>query len=243
MRRSMLLLLSSASLVLAASQLATAADLTPRYKAQSAEPAWSWTGLYVGVHVGSSWGTVESELPIPGIGPFAAASGTINGFLGGGQIGYNWQTGPLVLGLEADASWTDIKGTSPCLVLLNCQRKVESLGTVAGRLGFTADHALVYVKGGLAWANFKYNTSLLGIQVASADQSEWAPMVGVGIEYSIMPNWSAKAEYNYLGFDKNTVPFAIVGGGAANVNVTQSIHTMKFGVNYRFGGMPLVASY
>src|SRR5262245_39355553 len=112
MRRLGIAALAASSIAIASVSAANAADL-PIRKAPVAAPAWSWIGFYIGAHVGAGWGTIETQ--VPG-GAFAFSSGTVNGFLGGGQVGFNWQTGPIVLGVEADASWTNIQGTTPCVV-------------------------------------------------------------------------------------------------------------------------------
>lgn len=252
------LLAASTSLFMAGAQVAYSADLpTKAPRAPLAAPVWSWTGFYIGAHVGGGWGTIESELAgfpyVPmlesasylgfGGGPFPIASGTVNGFLGGGQIGYNFQSGIVVFGIEADASWTNIKGTTPCLFILSCEREVQALGTITGRLGFTADRALIYVKGGGAWAHVEHDVKLFGTSVTSADKTLWGWTVGTGVEYAITENWSAKLEYNYMDFGSNTLGFPIEEFGTVNVDTTTSIHAVKFGVNYRFGGGPVVARY
>src|SRR5437667_7503625 len=98
---------------------ATAADLAVNPGYRVPPRVWSWTGFYIGAHVGAGWGTKEwtnNTAPV-GILTFAFSSDnshTVNGILGGGQIGYNWQTGPVVWGVEIQASGADIKGKSLC---------------------------------------------------------------------------------------------------------------------------------
>jgi outer membrane immunogenic protein len=241
MNRIALAAFAAGSMAIASS--AGAADLP--IKAPYAAPVvWSWTGFYIGGHVGAGWGTIETETVGGG---FVFSQGTVNGFLGGGQVGYNWQAGPIVLGVEADASATSIKGTSPCIVgIFVCKRNVDWMATFTGRVGFTADRALIYVKGGGAWADFKYTTSVAGLGIATAQQGQWGALVGAGVEYAFAPGWSAKLEYDYIDFGQRTVPFTIVAGGGGavvNINATQNLHQVKFGVNYRFGSGPIAASY
>ena len=236
MRIVVALLLASTSLFTVAPQAAYSADLPAKAArpAPIAAPVWTWNGFYIGAHVGGAWGTIESEFTAVA---FPIASAGVNGFLGGGQIGYNFQSGIVVIGVEADASWANIKGTTPCLIALSCKREVNSLGTVTGRIGFTADRALIYVKGGGAWAHFEYDTSIVGVPIASADKTIWGWTVGTGVEYAITGNWSAKIEYNFMDFQKETVSFAAPVVGPVNVNTTSYIHAVKFGVNYRFAGL------
>ena len=85
----------------------------------------------------------------------------MNGFLGGVQGGYNWQIAPwAVIGVEAQFSWTDLKGTSPCVVVLACTTEHDWVTTLAGRFGVTYDRLLLYVKGGVAWSKVTYSASL-----------------------------------------------------------------------------------
>jgi outer membrane immunogenic protein len=231
------MLVAAAGVAMVSLSSANAADMPLKY--QPVAQAWSWTGFYIGAHVGSGWGTVEAEIPGGG---FALASGTANGFLGGGQIGFNWQSGPVVIGVEADASSTNLKGTAPCLIgILVCKSQVDWMSTFTGRVGFTADKSLVYVKGGGAWANFNSSASILGITLANADKGQWGATIGTGIEYAFAGNWSAKVEYDYLNFGKRTVGFTTIAGGNLNIDMTENVHVVKFGVNYRFGGV--AASY
>ena len=84
-----------------------------------------------------------------------------NGFLGGIQTGYNWQVNNwAVFGVEAQFSWTDLKGTSPCVLVLACSTDHDWITTVAGRFGVTYDRLLLYVKGGIAWSKATYSASL-----------------------------------------------------------------------------------
>jgi outer membrane immunogenic protein len=236
------LLLASTSLLTVGTQAAYSADLP--YKAARpapiAAPVVNWNGFYIGAHVGGAWGTIESQFTAA---PFPIASAAVNGFLGGGQIGYNVQSGIFVFGVEADASWTNLTGTTPCLFVLSCKREADFLGTATGRVGLTADRALIYVKGGAAWAHFEHETSAGGALVATADKTVWGWTVGTGVEYAITGNWSAKLEYNFMDFGKNTLAFSAPIGGGVNVDTTSYVHAAKFGVNYRFGGDAIVARY
>ena len=249
MRIATALLLATTSLFTVGTQTANSADLPVKAArpAPIAAPVWSWNGFYIGAHVGGAWGTVESEFSDF---PFPIASSTINGFLGGGQIGYNIQNGIFVFGIEADASWTNLKGTTPCLFVLTCKREADVLGTITGRVGLTADRALIYVKGGAAWAHIEHDVSAFGTALVSDDKVIWGWTVGTGVEYAITGNWSAKIEYNYMDFGSNTLNFAIPAGipggpgaGTIDVDATTRIHAVKFGVNYRFGGDAIVARY
>jgi len=234
---------------------AIAADLPAKAPVYAAP--FSWTGFYVGAHVGWGWGTGKwsNDCMLDALGacriekgPEPASSYSLNGFLGGGQIGYNWQSGWAVFGVEADASGTDIKGSGDCIRGRQCISKIDALGTITGRFGGAVDHALVYVKGGSAWARRHDTVSVLGDEddasfiSQSWSQTKWGWTVGGGVEYAFAPNWSGKIEHNFLDFGKDTValrePFLLW----VQADVQQVIHTVKLGVNYRFGG-PVAARY
>jgi outer membrane immunogenic protein len=255
--------------------IASAADLRPAYKAPPPPPPmWSWTGFYIGAQGGAALGPVEwqqdvnlAAVGVAGVPPlFSTGSHTVSGAFGGGVIGLNWQAGWVVFGVEADANWADIKGTSNCgvIALWNCRTKIDSFGTITARVGAAVDRALIYVKGGAAWVHNKHDLNLLGLTVAAAgvgtitqpssiDETRWGWVIGTGIEYALPGNWSAKIEYNYMDFGSkdfafNTVPAtALIPGGAGlldRFSITERIHAVKFGVNYRFGwGGPVYAAY
>jgi outer membrane immunogenic protein len=96
---------------------------------------------------------------IPGTGAIGAqlTSQGLRGIIGGLQGGYNYQWAALVFGAEADIDWGNVKGTAACVVVLSCNDKINSFGDVGGRIGFVADKALIYVKGGWAWADQSFN--------------------------------------------------------------------------------------
>jgi outer membrane immunogenic protein len=249
-------LLVGASL-LALAGAASAADLSrPTYKAAPPPPpAWSWTGFYIGAHVGAGWSTTEADITsisAGGLGAFGAqfplSSHNNNGFLGGGQVGFNWQAGWVVIGAEVDAAATDIKGHAPCLVVLSCSTKHDWLVTAAGRLGVTWDRTLVYVKGGAAWADSEYsaNLALGGLAfTANVNDTRVGALFGAGVEQGIAGGWSAKVEYNFIDFgtENYAVPLAVGIPVTVNTDITEKLHIVKFGLNYRFGFDPIVARY
>jgi opacity protein-like surface antigen len=197
---------------------------------------------------------------------------TVNGFLGGVQGGFNYQIGWAVLGVEAQADWSDLKGRDGCFhevapgaafdVSNRCGTTVRSLGTVAGRFGAAFDHTMVFVKGGWGWANDRFslhsssNANFPPSSVwnyADITDTRNGPMVGAGVEQALGANWSVKVEYDYLSLGTKNYTFAgtfvpTVGAStpiAFSTDINQNIHLIKFGINYRFGawGAPLVAKY
>jgi outer membrane immunogenic protein len=179
-------------------------------------------------------------------GPFDDGSHTADGVIGGGQIGFNWQAGPWVLGVEGQVSWADLTGEH----VANFRRstKVNYLGSVAGRIGYAWDRWLLfYAKGGWAFAHDKHELIQVSNNQFIADASEtrsgW--MVGGGLEWAFALNWSAKIEYNFMDFGKDSITFTNFLGQTFPLDIDQHIHLVKVGINYRFGGFgaPVAARY
>jgi outer membrane immunogenic protein len=157
---------------LAATQSAVAADRPLPYKAPPlVEPIFNWTGFYVGVHGGGDWFDKDWFVPLtafniaggcPGC-PTTAGGHRASSWLLGGQVGYNYQLGMVVWGVEVQDSWTRLRGSNPSLFLVGVatdNSKTTSVGTIAARLGVAMDRGLFYVKGGGAWATDKFWTSV-----------------------------------------------------------------------------------
>ena len=129
---------------------AQAADLS----LMPAPPTVSWTGAYAGVHLGSGWGHDTwrtGDGPLANFIPFVGEASS-GGTIGGAQIGYNYQTGRWVLGVEADASFADLQGIAECANgVFICRTRMTALGSATARLGIAFDQFLLYGKGGLGW--------------------------------------------------------------------------------------------
>src|ERR1700722_9739543 len=154
---------------------AAAADLPPRpapapyYKAPAFVQAYNWTGFYIGVNGGGGFGrsTWDSTAPF-----------NISGGLAGGTLGYNYQIGPAVLGVEGDIDWADIKGTTNSACLFGCKTSDHWLSTVRGRLGYAADRFMPFISGGAAFGDIK--TSTPGFAGATQTNVGWT--LGAGLE-------------------------------------------------------------
>jgi outer membrane immunogenic protein len=178
-------------------------------------PYYNWTGLYVGVHAGIGWAD-------PGFGD------TASGFIGGGQIGYNFQINPWwVLGLEAEISGSGVNNSFATFGPIAESINWNSLTTLTPRLGYAVDNWLIYGKVGGAWANVSVNATSFGVPIA-AGGTTGAFVAGIGAEYAFWNNWSAKIEYDIFDFGNN--PGTFVTGNSV------TFQALKFGVNYRFGG-------
>lgn len=227
MRRLTLAILAASGIALSATA-ASAADLgrAPVYKAPPAPApvAYNWAGFYVGGHLGYGWGTDSADATALGAG---AGDVDVDGFLAGAQLGYNWQAGAFVFGLEGDWSWTNGDGdVATGLGTFTAERNWYA--TATARVGYAWDNWLWYVKGGAAWADTDYTLVSPfipgGIATAGDTRSGWT--VGTGVEWALGPQWSAKLEYNYLDFGDDTF---------AGVNYDSENHLVKVGLNYRFG--------
>lgn len=244
-------------------------------------PIFTWTGLYVGLNAGYTWSgkndisvlTTDTGVggftgaQVNGVLPWAVSGAKNDGFIGGGQIGYNWQTGSIVFGLEADiqgvAGAKSNQGlflTAPAFqpVASSYHRSLDLFGTVRGRVGFTVTPTfLLYATGGLAYGQTKLGFSAFGptwgppMAVAtSVSKMSVGWTVGAGAEYAFSPNWSAKVEYLYYDLGRLTTPAAayVYGGNLTTVStsVRNTGHIVRAGVNYKFGWgapAPVVARY
>jgi outer membrane immunogenic protein len=198
----------------------------PAYTAPAV--VYNWTGFYIGGHVGGAF-TDGTNL-----------FGSDARFLGGVQGGFDYQFAPnWVMGIEAQYSW--LGGGNNGGVLFPGGTLVtgnsDQLGSATGRLGYTWGPALLYAKGGYAWRdNNNIGASLVGGAPAAFTTSgnhKDGYTVGAGLEYMFAPNWSANAEYQYYNFGNTTFtsgPADIVGA-----KFRDDEHTVKVGVNYRFG--------
>jgi len=233
-------------------------------------PAWAWAGLYFGPHLGGVLSLADFSDPFgPSIYGDAVRS---PGFLGGGQIGYNWQLSgsPWVLGVEADGSLIDSDGSNTCFaastgtVNSTCRVRPSATATLTARAGYAfgpGGRTLAYAKGGLAWIGDSIDMALnaAGTNVARAaapvpfrsqNVGLWGETVGIGIEHALTPAWSLKAEYDYLHFGNVNVanlgtvsippvPPFIIGVVPPGVSsVSQDLHEIKLGLNYKWGASP-----
>ena len=251
----MLLLASVSTVALIIAGNANSADLPRKAPSMVAATApYSWTGCYVGAHVGWGWGRQNVT---QSSSSFSSASGnTASGGLDssggwfGGQVGCNYQfAGSWVAGLQGDLAGADIngRGDDPLSVLNSSSSpytigvKTDWIESVTGRLGMTAwnDRTLFYVKGGVAWDHNQWDLHDAYLSYTPSQLSEtrsgWT--VGGGVEWAFVANWSAFAEFNYYDFGDGTT-FTQTSGSGANTFSTgsQTIETAKIGVNYKFYG-------
>jgi outer membrane immunogenic protein len=188
---------------------ALAADLprspAPYYPAQAPAGLYNWTGPYAGLNIGYEWGKVTSTVGEP------------SGIAGGGQVGYNWQSGQFVFGGETDIQFSGADDTFAPWKFSN-----PWFGTLRARAGVAFNNVLLYGTFGLAYGSLK--GQFLGLDETRTEVG-WAG--GVGAEYGITPNWSARVEYLYM--DLASRAFTITGAD-------NGLHAnfLRFGLNYHF---------
>ncbi|KRR18197.1 hypothetical protein CQ14_25060 [Bradyrhizobium lablabi] len=212
-----------AGVALSVATAASAADLPARPYAKAPPAAvvaaYNWSGFYIGA-----------------MGGYGSETGGGSGGFGGGTIGYNWQFpgSQFVFGIEVDAAGASIKDSVTedfgGGLLVTSETKINSFGSVTGRAGFAIDAALLYAKGGYAWANNKASLSAVGLGSFSDSQTHTGFTIGGGLEYMFAPNWSAKGEYMFTSLGSETYNF----GGIPADSGTIDLHTFKVGVNYHF---------
>ena len=223
------------SIVLATAALALAlpahaADLAVKAPAPPPPAAYSWAGFYAGVNFG--FATTSEQVNTP----FGSSSTDPSGAIGGGQIGYNFQLAPAwLLGIEGDIDGTSVHGTTSAVgpSALTITSNHNWYATLAGRVGYVAGPWLFYGKGGGAWMGADYqlqvNSGVGGAASVSSTRSGF--VAGAGVEYQIMPKWTFKVEYDYLGFGTSNVNFTPVGIGTT---IKTDVNEIKLGANYHF---------
>jgi outer membrane immunogenic protein len=236
-------LLSATVAVVLMSASASAADLAPPSTVTPVLPPVvalpTWTGVYLGLHAGGGSGVKTFTGTI-----FGENDGTISalGFLGGGQIGANWQADRWVLGLEATFTGTDVSGTTDPFADFGHEfnTTIDWLATIIGRVGVTVDHALVYAGGGAAFVReadtfTDHNEFQSPPSNWNGHNTSYAFTFLTGIEYAIDQNWSARIQYNYYQFVENLVTLAPDStGGPLPENTKLRMQSISVGVNYRF---------
>jgi opacity protein-like surface antigen len=226
---------SIAAVVLLAGSSAHAADTAGPVKAARLARSYSWTGFYVGGHIGAGFSYRDWTLREGA----TAEAGDVA--MLGGQIGYNYQIGRWVVGVEGDAAWGNLKDESVCPDGVNaCWTRQNWLATVTGRVGYAFDQALFYLKGGAAFTHaeyFKTTPIPSGLDERGGGRRDgWT--AGAGMEYALWNNWTMRLEYDYLDFGTRTFALDNIAAGTfvENVTVRQKAHEVKLGVNYLFNG-------
>ena len=241
---------------------ASAADLAarPYTKAPPVVAAvYNWGGFYIGGHVGGSWTNqewVNTANVGTGFGDLTPGQGFRQrgtGVFGGGHLGYNWQAGQFVFGLEGTISGMDNHGTVLNTVFGVGRDDVFSwrsdwLATVVGRAGIAVQNNLFYVRGGWAGVNNRLSVSdTVPAFTGSGSDTQWHNgwVVGAGWEYGFTPNWIVGLEYNYAAFETKSYQLRGTAGPAATYTFDVKPRDIQWAVvrlSYKFGA-PVVAKY
>jgi len=242
-------LLASASGVVLAAGSAVAADLPVRAPTVAPIPYVSWTGGYIGAHIGvgtqhsacgnnagSGWGCDQWITS----GTTEARS---SAFLGGVEAGYDWQNRNFVYGVAADWTWTNLKkSVTGGSGSTSYESKVNWLASFRGRAGIAIDDTLVYMTGGLALGGVKDTVNYMGWRCcgssslsSSSTQAGW--VAGAGVEHRWDRNWSVKLEYLHYELAEHSASGSVPGTSGAKTTHLRFDHTIdvgRVGINYRF---------
>jgi outer membrane immunogenic protein len=242
-----LLMGSIAALALFSSGAAMAADMRPApvyTKAPMMAPAFSWSGFYIGGNIGGAWAHGDVTDRLFGLN---FSNGNNNGvFIGGGQVGFNYQFSNFVLGAEVDFDGVANNNNNgngvvvPGVGTFTVNSNNTWISTAAARFGVAYDHWLFYGKAGGGWvgnSSFTVTNVNTGASFSSNNSNTTSGLLlGGGVEWAFAGNWSAKVEYDFLSLSSRTFasPGVILVGDTFTTS-HPNIQMVKFGINYRFG--------
>ncbi|MFC2253691.1 outer membrane protein [Labrys portucalensis] len=245
-----------AGVVILAPAAAFAADLAPppvEPVAPEIVPSFTWTGFYAGLSAGYGRGNLDTDLKaVPtargqelenalgfGLnGGVARVKDTANGFVGGGQIGYNYQLDPhWVIGAEADLQYAGLDSKKTFIgdqnIPVTVKTELDWFGTARLRAGYAFDNVLVYGTGGLAYGHVKSKVTTGGTNL-SGSETKFGWALGAGAEYALTQNWTIRAEYLYVDLGKAETIKANSDIAQVTAKADVSVHTVRAGVNYKF---------
>jgi len=241
----------SAAVALSMATPALAADMPMKAAPPPLLPVFSWTGFYIGGNIGGAWSNNRwnDTLVVTNFN-----NGNNGVFIGGGQIGGNYQIGQFVIGAEWDFDWAANNNNSAAVFVpgvgnIAVTANNRWISTVAARFGWAIDHVLLYGKAGGGWVgsnNLTVTNLTTGASLtcgsflnSCGNNNNGGWLLGAGVEYAFAPNWTVKAEYDYLGlgnrtfFVPATAPFL---AGDTFTSNNRNVQMVKIGVNYLFGG-------
>ena len=234
---------------------AFAADLPARmYTKAPAVMVYDWSGFYIGANGG--WGSsrncwdLQSVTGVGFVGPISEGCHNATGGVAGGQIGYRWQTGAWVFGVEGQGDWANLRGSnlsSPqaLTAAVTNQTTIDAFGMIVGKAGYAMNNALFYVNSGVAIASSKFRGILTGtgLTIDSANEVRLGYAAGAGIEYGFAPNWSAAVEYDHFFMDQSANDMKVLGVTTRTDTMHQDVDLVTVRLNYHFGGSAVVAKY
>ena len=200
---------------------------------------YNWSGIYLGVNGGYGFG--QNRWSVAGL---SSGNFNTNGFLAGGTLGANYQTGPYLVGFEGDIDWSNVQGSTSaatCAALgapagTTCQTKSTWLGTARARVGYAFDRLLVFGSGGAAFGGLQPVLNPGGVVFSPTPQLGWT--AGAGVEYAFTDAISAKVEYLFVNLGTVACPVSTTLTGCGpftSHSFTFSENLVRAGVNYRFG--------
>ncbi|OQM74784.1 outer membrane protein [Manganibacter manganicus] len=241
-------ILIAASAALLVSTSAYAADIVVD-QAPLPVAAYDWSGAYIGVNAGGGFGKFKHPFSVTaaqGQGIGGSLDITSGGFLGGVQAGYNWQSGQMIYGVEADFQGSAVKAEDSLDLNIfgnsvsgELGTKIDWFGTLRARIGYTpVDRFMVYATGGLAYGHVEsyINAEANGASILDESKSKtkagWT--IGAGAEYAVTSNWTLKTEYLYTDLGKTTLIDTNINGANAKLENDVAFHTVRVGLNYKF---------
>jgi outer membrane immunogenic protein len=273
--RRLIELVSAVTIAVAGAGLASAADMAVKARPMPVA-VYSWTGCYIGGNIGGKSARTSGSLDVPAAtgpgGAFGAFSTPLNSadastFIGGGQIGCNWQSGNWVFGIEGDADgqrWSTSRtlgpGVPPALVPGDIfDIRSEWQASARGRIGYAWDRTLLYATGGAAFTNVRTGSNFIAFggfpaTVAFDSKNLVGGTLGAGVEYAVSNNWTVGVEGRYTWYGRQTFNAGSVatfgfppGGPFTFAPATQSIRIetaeVMLKANWKFNSSALVANY
>jgi outer membrane immunogenic protein len=241
---------------------ASAADLAARPYTKAPAPmiaaAYDWSGFYIGLNGGGAssrkcwdnnslnfFGFIIQNNPAVAEGCHDATGGVV-----GGQVGYRWQAGTWVFGLEAQGDWANLRGTNasihPLLPGATNRSKIDAVGLFTGQIGYAVNNVLFYVKGGAIVVNDNYEglITATGAVFDRASETRWGGAVGVGLDYAVTPNIVLGIDYmhGFMGSRDITLTTPVGGVFSRTDRIRQDIDMVTARISYKFGG-PVIAKY
>jgi outer membrane immunogenic protein len=212
---------------LASSLPPSAPGRAPPVYCQPAPSPYSWTGVYIGASAGYGFATASVAATLAG--GSATSNENLSGFVGGGQLGGNYQIGSAVLGLEADFDYSGQSNTTTSGVVSESD-SIPWIGTLRGRFGYAIDRVLIYATAGGAEGKFSRTITAAGFGSFSGSKTRGAWTAGGGVEVGLTENLSARIEYLYV--DTGNINLASIGPLTVTGRVQDN--PVRAGLNWRF---------
>jgi outer membrane immunogenic protein len=230
---------------------AAAADLAARPYTKASPVAvatlYDWSGFYIGANGG--WGS-SHKCWNSIAGPLDRSEGChdATGAVAGGQVGYRWQTGAFVFGVEAQGDWANLRGSNVSVIFpLTNRSKIDAFGLFTGQVGYAWNNVLLYAKGGAAVTEDRFENTLTAdnsLAALSGRQTRWGATAGAGVEFGFAPNWSAAVAYDHVFSQDKLTNFTLPSTTVlvSTDRIRQDLDLVTVRVNYRWGG-PVVPRY